>query len=29
MVGTGLPMLGEGTSSQLGEEGQLGKRVKL
>ena len=29
MVGTGLPMLGEGTSPQLGQEGQLGRKVTL
>ena len=29
MVGTGLPMLGEGTSPQLGMEGQLGKKFTL
>lgn len=29
MVGTGLPMLGEGTAPALGQESQLGRKVKL
>lgn len=29
MVGTGLPMLGEGTAPALGEESQLGRKVTL